>query len=129
MLFRSPCSGQSNCGRKRLLGDCIDECEDRLRLVEGLCELDEVPDGFCVEQRFFQTGELGLLFRLPGFVFQGFDVLSTRYRQNVKFVIEDEAIIARTQGEYKPFIEPRDNLVVSGSPVSCMNVLKGQSVC
>jgi len=76
--FPSPsCGGQSNGRRKCLLGDGIDECEDSLRLVESLGELDEVPDRFCLKEGFFQTSELRLLFRLSGFVLQWFDVLSS----------------------------------------------------
>jgi hypothetical protein len=69
------CSSQSDGRRKRLLGDGIDEGEDSLGLVESLGELDKLPDGFCVKERFFQIGQLRLLFRLSGFIFQGFDVL------------------------------------------------------
>ena len=128
-LSSSSCSGESNCRGKCFLGDCIDKGENSLGLVESLGKFDELPDGFCVNERFPQTGELRLLLRLSGFVFQGFDVLPTRDGENIKFVIEDEAIITRAKGEYESFVEPCDDLVMSRSPVSCMNVLRDWSEC
>ena len=70
----SSCSGQSNGRRRRPLGDGIDKREDSLGLVKSFGEFDEFPGRFCFEEGLFQTSELGLLFRLSGFVFQGFDI-------------------------------------------------------
>ena len=123
----SSCSSQSNGRRESFLGDSIDKGEDSLSLVESLCKFNELPNGFCVNERFFQIGELRLFFRLPGFILQGFDVLTTRDGQNVEFIIEDKAIIARAQREYEPFVEPCNDLIMSRSPVSRMDVLRDKS--
>ena len=71
------CSSQGDGRRKRLLGDGIDEGKDSLGLIKSLGELDKLPDIFCIKERFFQIGQLRLLFRLSGSIFQGFDVLPT----------------------------------------------------
>ena len=61
-------SSQSNGRRKRLLGDSVDKGEDSLGLIKSLGKLDELPDGFCVNEGLFQIDELRLLFRLSGLV-------------------------------------------------------------
>ena len=61
-------SSQSNGRRQRLLGDSIDKGEDSLGLIKSLGKLDELPDGFCVNEGLFQIDELRLLFRLSGLV-------------------------------------------------------------
>ena len=54
------------------------------------------------------------------------DVLATGDGQDVEFVIEDKAVVARTKGEDEALVETSDDGVVRGCTVSGVNVLQNK---
>lgn len=123
--------GQGNRRRQRLLRNRIDEGQDRLRLVDGPGELDEVPGGLGVGELGLELLELrrGLVLGFPGGVRDGGDVFAPRDGEDVQLVVEDEAVLAGTEGEDESLVEACDDGVVGGGAVPGVDVLReGQFV-
>lgn len=92
-------------------------------MVQSLRKLYELANRFCVCETVLEVFQLGLGFALPALFFYWFDILAPGYGEDIQFVVEDKAIVARTEGKNEAFVEACDDGVMSGGTIPSVNIL------
>ena len=93
-------------------------------MVQSLRKLHELANGFCVRETVLEVFQLRLGFGLPALFFYWFDILAPGYGEDVQFVIEDKAIVARTEGKDEAFVEACDDGVMGRGTIPSVNILR-----
>ena len=97
----------------------------KTHLIQSLRQLDELSDGLGILQALLQS--LELLSSLDSLRLSGSDrddVLARRDRKDVQLVVEDEAVVTRSEGEDESLVESRDDRRVRVRSVSSVDVLR-----
>lgn len=81
-------------------------------MVEGFREFDKLANRLGIRKALLQILQLRLDLSLSAIFLEGLDVFSAGDRENVEFVIENEAIVTRAERQDEPLVEPSNNSVM-----------------